>query len=569
MPAAHTGRRVGRPKGLSLPQDFGRACSEAFAGLSEIGFPCTQYQTDIVGFCEDVLGYKACYELEQLVAIRDEEDARNVAEHERTPCLWPKQVEILIAVQDSVNDPTQKRVAISSGHKISKSHTAAILGLWFYSSFSDAKVVFSSTTYHQVETILWDEFRKMRYRSKVVIPGDMHELARSGFRSEDFRTVRGFTAKEPEAVAGISGKNLLFILDEASGIPDAIHEAVQGNMAGGAAVVMFSNPTRTTGTFFDAFNGKADFYTTFQISSEDTPNAVTGRRLIPGLATKEFVEEMKAEWGEDSAFYKIRVKGLFVLADDSKPFSLAVLQAAEQAWHDEPIVGRLHIGVDPAGPGGSGDETGFCVRRGRKVLKLYTKPSVTEDGILTEVIGLLHEFKNTVDREITDDRMPVVSIDREGPIGYKAWVRMRAHFESAQAQPVKLIGVRASDKALRRPDLYDRTRDELWGNLADWFKAGGTVPQDAKLERELHTIEWSTTLQGRLKATPKDDIRKLLNGRSPDRADALALCVWESSAFATEQDETPAPPPAAKPLSRGGALDPYAGSAAFDPFAGV
>ncbi len=555
-------RRVGRPKGLTLLQDFGRAAREVLEGLSTISFPCTQYQGDIIGFARDVLGFHPCFTLDELVRIRDDEDARGVDEHERTPCLWPRQIEILLAAQ------TARRVAVSSGHKISKSHTAAIVGLWFYACFPDAKVVFSSTTYHQVESILWDEFRRMRYRAKVTIPGDMHELARSGLRSEDFRSVRGFTAKEPEAVAGISGKNLKFILDEASGIPDPIHEAVQGNMAGGASVLMFGNPTRSVGTFFDAFNAKAEFYTTLRVSSEETPNAITGRRLIPGLATREDVARMREEWGEDSAFYKIRVRGEFVIADDTKPFSLGRLQAAEEAWFDAPAEGRLHVGVDPAGPGGSGDETGFAVRRGAKVLETYARTGLTEDGILTEVRGLLRKHRR--DRELDDASMPLVTIDREGPVGYKTWLRIKTHFELGADAPVRVLGVRASDRATRRPDLYDRVRDELWGSLEQWLKSGGTIPTDAKLEKELHTIEWSQTLQGRLKATAKDDIRKLLNGRSPDRADALALAVWEPSGL---RDEEGVGARAATPVGRApepaGALDPYAGSGVIDPYANL
>lgn len=548
MPLEEKRRRVGRPKGLSLAQDFGRAAREALDGLSEISFPCTQYQDDILGFAQDVLGYRPCYTLDELVAIRDDEDARGVPEHERQPCLWPKQVEILVAIQEAVRSDAEKRVAVSSGHKISKSHTAAVAGLWFYSSFPDAKVVLTSTTYHQVQTILWDELRRTRHRSKVVIPGDMHQLAASGFVSDDFRTARGFTAREPEAVAGISGKNLLFILDEASGIPDSIHEAVGGNMAGGAALVMFSNPTRTVGTFFDAFNSKKDFFVRFEVSSEETPNAITGRRLIPGLATRAYIEEMREEWGEDSPFYLIRIKGKHVLADDAKPFSVATIAAAEAAWHDASVVGRLQIGIDPAGAGIGGDESGFAIRRGFKALRVYGRNGLSEDGILTELDGIIRENR-VGDEEI------VVSIDREGPIGYGVYSKARAKYERDQA--VRILGVRASDKAIRRPDLYDRVRDELWGNLEAWIKGGGSIPTDTKLEKDLSVIEWSTTLSGRLKATPKDEIRTLLK-RSPDRGDALALAAWEpSNARAEVGDTRPVQhDPYRDPRARG--IDPYA-----------
>jgi hypothetical protein len=112
-------RRVGRPKGLTLLQDFGRGARETLEGLGELSFPCTQYQKDIVGFARDVLGLHPCYTLEELVRIRDGEDARHVDERDRAPCLWPRQIEILLAAQDD------RRVAVSSGHKISK----ALLGM--------------------------------------------------------------------------------------------------------------------------------------------------------------------------------------------------------------------------------------------------------------------------------------------------------------------------------------------------------------------------------------------------------------------------------------------------------
>lgn len=559
-------RRPGRPKAPTLEQDFFRSAHEYAAQSSILTFPCTRYHADIIGFAGDVLGYHPCRTLAELVAIRDDEDRRNVPEHERRLCLWPKQIEILEAIQNG------ERVSVASGHKISKSHTAGIAALWFYSCFHDAKVVFSSTTYHQVESILWAEFRRLRYRAKVVIPGDMHEVARSGFKSEDFRIVQGFTAKEPEAIAGISGKNLLFLLDEASGIPDKIFEAIEGNRAGGARIVMFSNPTKTSGTFFDSHHTKTkdqipNGFHAIQVSSEETPNAVTGRRLIPGLATKEFVDDMRAEWGEDSPFYKVRVKGLFVKNEEGKPFSLEMIQAAEDRWAEMPADGRLHIGLDPAGPGANGDETAWCVRRGQKVLELDAERGLSEERHLSKVLDLLRKHRTPADH---GDKMPIIAVDREGPIGFGVYQRIRTHFELSRDLDVFVMSVRASDKAFRLALIYDRHRDELWGALEAWLKNGGAIPTNPKLEKELGTIEWTSTIGNRLKATSKDDIRALIN-RSPDRADALCLAVWEPSGYRAEAgtDDAPAAPPAAPPR-----LDPYqptsgAADAVFDPYGGM
>jgi hypothetical protein len=69
-------------------------------------------------------------------------------------------------------------------------------------------------------------------------------------------------------------------------------------------------------------------------------------------------------------------------------------------------------------------------------------------------------------------------------------------------------------------------RDELAANLESWFRDGGAIVEDTRLAHELHALEWKEATNGRLKLTPKDQLRKAL-GRSPDRYDALALSAWE------------------------------------------
>ena len=116
---------------------------------------------------------------------------------------------------------------------------------------------------------------------------------------------------------------MMYILDEASGVGDQIFEAIDGNRAGGSIkVFMLSQPTRTEGEFFEAFDSKKDFYKTFTVSSAETPNAVEGRNVIPGLASREWIEEKKLEYGEDSPFYKVRVCGEFVRGEAGKVISL-------------------------------------------------------------------------------------------------------------------------------------------------------------------------------------------------------------------------------------------------------
>src|SRR5262249_24875109 len=120
---------------------------------------------------------------------------------------WSRQVELIEAVRD------HPPVNVRSGHKLSKSCRPAGIALWFFCSFEDARVVMSSVTSRQVDAILWRELSMRHARALIPIGGEISKLARSGLKARDFREVVGFTAKEAEAVAGISGRNLLYILD--------------------------------------------------------------------------------------------------------------------------------------------------------------------------------------------------------------------------------------------------------------------------------------------------------------------------------------------------------------------
>lgn len=505
-------RRVGRPRNTPARERsrFGESMAlrirMELANSTGLRFPSSEYRDKPVEFFRQVLGVEP----------------------------WSRQIDIINAVRDHT------RVAVCSGHKVSKSHSAAGIALWFYCSFSDARVVMTSTTSRQVDQILWRELRMIRARSgrcvdckredpeglrvprpcphSALIDGEQGDLARTGLKASDFREIVGFTAREAEAVAGISGRNLLYIVDEASGVGDDIFEAIEGNRAGGARIVMFSNGTRNEGEFFEAFTSKSQYYYSMRVSSEETPNVISGQVLIPGLATREWIEEKKIEWGEDSALYRVRIKGEHALHEEGRIFSVHAIGEAEKRWAITQPAGRLYIGLDPAGESGKGDESMFCMRRGLKVLGFKGHRGLNADAHVAHLTKLLTDLR--LPREV-----PVVVVDREGPIGTPLYRILNDYLDQHQ-NAFELVGMRGSDRASRQPQTYDRMRDELAANLESWFRDGGAIVEDTRLAAELHSLEWKEAANGRLKLTPKDQLRKML-GRSPDRYDALSLACWE------------------------------------------
>jgi hypothetical protein len=506
------GKRRGRPAKKGLAAGLGMRLIER---ASELGakpkgalWPSPRWRTDPVGFAHDVLGVK----------------------------LWAKQIEMLEAIRD------HKRVAISGGRKVGKDYTVGVAALWWYSGFEDARVIMTATRAKQVDDVLWRDIKKLLRGSglcveckmltpepprpcphSAILDGELGQLARTGLKSRDFREITGYTAREAEAIAGVSGNRLLYLLDEASGIPDELHTAIRGNLASGESrEVMISNPTRTMGKFFDAFHESKRFYKTIYVSSEEGPNVVAGKEIVPGLASRDWLQEFGDEYGKDSAFYKIHVQGQFALSEDGKILSVHAITEAKKAWDETVGEGPLRLACDPAGESGRGDESTFAARRGKKVITLYARRGLSVDGHLNEIMNLVHEYRQS-------GEVPTVAVDCEGSVGAEIERRFRNHLRDVPetaTHPFALAVIRSSQRAQRQPLVYDKIADELWGNLAAWFRDGGAIPEDAKLERELHAQEWHGQVTGRQKITPKDDIRKLLH-RSPDRADVLTLVCWE------------------------------------------
>lgn len=505
-------------------------------------WPSPKYREDPVAFAEEIVGAR----------------------------LWSAQREILEAIRD------HSRVAISGGRKVGKDYALAIAALWWFCSWPNARVVMTAVTANQIDGILWLEVKKLHARAgkclacraedphdmtierpcahSATIDGEPAKLARTGLEGPGFRMVSGHTAREGEAVAGVSGSKLLYILDEASGIPDTIHRAIRGNLGGGGKEVLISNPTRTEGFFFDAFHKHAQLvpplYKTITISSESTPNVLEGRDVVDGLATREWIEEERREFGEDSPFFKIHVKGEFVPVEEGKIVSLHTILAAVSRWHDTPAEGRLFIGLDPAGPGGHGDETAWAARRGQKVLEVFAMRGLDEDAIAVHTLGFIAKHLGR------GERRAIVLLDRSGDIGAKVWGAMLPQAGKAY----ELVGVQPSDAPKRQRFVYDRHRDELHANLGTWLRQGGAIPEDSRLQKDLHAPSWVVNDTRRMKATPKKDLVKAL-GRSPDRGDAVMLSVWEPAFYATSDDadesDDDAPSPRAGLSPYEGGVNPY------------
>lgn len=443
----------------------------------------------------------------------------------------------------------KRKIAVTSGTKTGKSALVIGLALWFYECFELSRTFMSAAKGDQIRTVLWRELDLVLKNAPHRPEGVKQEDPSRGFTSPDrTREIKGFTGRKIESLAGISG-NLFLEIDEASFLEEDKAQAIEGNRSGegdlGAPLLYTSNPTRTEGPFFDAFHAKQEYWTTAHFDSEEISAwAAKNRPDLKYVCSPSRIAEWKSEWGADSPFYLVRVKGDFLRIETGRIISLHLIEAAHARFDtidEEDELGVLSIGFDPAGENTQTtrrDEAGFCAVRGRKCLEIFGKRSASDDDCLAILYAFLVKYRR-------GNEVPRIMIDAEGDIGARFVGLLRAEAERRRIQEpgaaFSLHPVRAGSKHVRNPLNFAYVRDELWRNAAEWMLEGA-LPQDYKLDAELHLPIWDMR-GGKASASPKTYFRDQL-GRSPDRADALLLAVWQPRTLAEQIDDGPPALPA-------------------------
>lgn len=439
--------------------------------------------------------------------------------------VWEKQRELALAV--SYN----RRVAARSGHKIGKTKLAAAIALWFALTRPRARVIVTAPTDRQVKKALWYEIRSFWACSpdlQVLVPEPALDPS-TGCVWPDGRELFGFTASHADNVSGPGGPEVLVIVDEGSGVPRAVWEALQGIRAGGGKVLALGNPTQTSGWFYDAFNDRREGWSLHRISSTETPNYVEGRIVIPGLADREFVNEIAGDYDVDSPIYAVRVLGEFPANVSNAVIGLGVLEAARERWDETPDEGPcLDLGVDVARYGD--DYSAVSARRG---LRVYTPAwferereirAVVNGYDATKVAGVVLQCMRALRRPHERVR---IKVDTTGGYGSAVCDVLRDLQRRSELDAlVHVIEINFAEAA-NDNERYPRKRDELWFGAREFFRAGGALyPRDPKCDSELVAPTYAPTPSGQNKVESKEDVKKRL-GRSPDRAESALLAIYE------------------------------------------
>lgn len=403
--------------------------------------------------------------------------------------------------------PTEDpRHSIRAGHGVGKGVLLAILALWFTLTHYDAKAVLTANSQDQLRDNNWPEIRK--WHSKLPEPLrdqiriDEERLFIKASPEMAFVVRRTASRHNPEALQGIHARFVLYLIDEASGIPDIVFEVAQGSLStAGAMAVMTSNPTKASGFFHSTHTKLRARWNCWRVNCEDVPRA------------RGHIEDVIATFGKDSNKYRVRVLGEFPTKDDDTVIPLELVEAAKgrqvQISHCWPVWG---LDVSRFGD----DRTVLIKRQGNTVLE---PPIIWRNLSTTQIAGrIIDEYRRTPN----DLKPEELCVD---VIGYGAGV---VDILDERGSPLrgKVTGINVAESAPTQ-GKYHRLRDELWWKGREWFEARNcALPKDGceELISEIATPTYDFTATGMIVVCSKAEMKKDL-GFSPDIADAFLLSL--------------------------------------------
>lgn len=433
------------------------------------------------------------------------------------PRAW--QAEVLGAIGKHLSDPATRhqpfKCAVSSGHGIGKSALVSWIIWWGLSTFEDCKIIVTANTKGQLDTKTQPEVSKW---FRMALNSDWFEVNVASIKVTETghdRTWRcdfnPWSEENSSAFAGAhnKGKRIIMIMDEASEIASIISEEVgRGAMTDENTEILwfkFGNPTLNSGDFYNCVHGNQRHrWLTFVIDS----------RTVEGVNTKE-IAEWETDYGEDSDFFRVRVRGLPPRAASGQYIDLGLIQAAQhrpaRSLSDDPLV----AGVDFAW-GGADDN----VVRFRKGFDARTIPPIKVKGELTRSPAvMIGKLSDVLSKTYNGNKVSMLFLDSAGIAGPIAQRLRELGFTN-------IMEVNFGQDSI--DPKYAYRRDEMWGKMKSWLQDGGAIDKDPGLEADLSKpILVSDRLQ-RIKLEPKDVMQKRLakmgvDASSPDDGDALAL----------------------------------------------
>jgi hypothetical protein len=407
-------------------------------------------------------------------------------------------------------------ISIMSGKGTGKDALTSWMILWFLACFEDAFIPCTANTSKQLRNVLWGEVFKWLKGSRIetwfVWQSEKIFFKPLGgkkwYATALTANVKASEDEQAEMLSGLHENHMMIVVDEASGIPDAIFRPLETTLTWPLNfVMMIFNPTRNTGFAIQSHTKDREDWVCIHWNSEESE-----------IVSRESINRLERKYGRDSNVFRYTVLGLPPKADPDALIPLDwIMDAVNRDVYvdeDDPVIQGIDVGA-------GGDPSIIASRQGNKVYK-FDK----------------HTTNNTMELA----GWVIVSMDLEGAsagfidvigLGNGTYFRVTEHPDTNIAQHIWPVDVR-----FRATDFirYDKLRDELWFNLRQLFEDGIiSIPDDDELVGELSILKFHPTSAGKIQVTGKEEFRRV--GKSINKADAVMMSFSPGSKV-YEKDKT-------------------------------
>lgn len=432
------------------------------------------------------------------------------------PDEW--QVEVLTALVSGKDAQGRRfqRFCLKASKGPGKTTILAWAILWFLATRLHPKVVCTSITEDNLKDGLWSELSKWQQCSPFLQAAFTWRSER--FVSNEFPQTWWASARtwpkgadasqQANTLAGVHADAVMFVIDEAGGVPDAVAAAAEGGLANAseaegreALLIIAGNPTHLEGPLYRACTSERALWWVKEISGDpDDP------KRAPRVDI-EWARAQIAKYGKDNPFVLVNVFGQFPPSSSNALLGPDVVHASMKRVLHEAVWGRdvRVLGVDIARFGD--DRSVLVLRQGRVV----HQPLVLRNLDTMQLTGRIALY-------IEEHRPDGVFLD-QATFGQGVVDRL-------QQLGFNVMGIDFGGKATT--SRFANMRAEMWFKMSEWVKgpsgpdSGGCLPNMPELVTELTTPLYKFNDENRLQLERKAEIKKR-TGCSPDIADAIAL----------------------------------------------
>ena len=400
---------------------------------------------------------------------------------------------------------TRKLITFKGGAGPGKTFTMAGLTWWALITHNNVKIIHLGPNEAQIKQGLWNELGMFHERMKEHAPWFHSQYDYTATKIERRSNPASCSARfmladkdNTAKVRGIHADNTFVFVDEASGVDDAVLDALYNTtMDANSRLCLISNPDRTDGYFYETWENP-------EIAA-DWHHLTATMRDDPNKSEEDIARFARNAGGVTSRKYRVMVLGDFPIdSDDSMISALHVEDAISNTECEDPNASIIW-GLDVAG--GGKDSTVLIQRQGAVV----GSPRSWNYADTEQTAFAVYDLYNSLP---TRQRPVEICVDA---IGIGAGV-----FNCLKHKGLPVKAVKVSNVPTRRVDEFERLRDQLWWMLKEWLEAGVCrLPDHQALRKEICLPRYEHR-NGKIKVESKDELKR--RGRkSPDFADALCL----------------------------------------------